>query len=207
MCRCWRLRAIASIGLRQFEEGLADANQAIRLDPNSATAYIARGAVYRVTGKLQEALADFDRSISLNPKDGAAFAGRGQTHLALRQFDKALVDFDQALVLNRKRRRRSRRREGFTLLTQRQQRRRYCRYQDLRLIATRTIRLPNSARGWRCCFPARPIGRWWRSTRWLGRVRIYDILARVLRARVLLAKKDTASAPGRPQHRARQRAE
>jgi tetratricopeptide (TPR) repeat protein len=92
--------AVASIGMKQFDQATADANQALSINPNDAAAYICRGMANRLTGKFQDALADFDRSISLNDKDYMAFSERGQTYMGLNQMDKAVVDFDHSLVLN-----------------------------------------------------------------------------------------------------------
>jgi tetratricopeptide (TPR) repeat protein len=41
-----------------------------------------------------------DRAIALSPKGGAAYTERGQAYVALAQLDRALVDFDQAIALN-----------------------------------------------------------------------------------------------------------
>ena len=94
------LRAIAEIRANQPELAMADVNRAINVDPNNAGAYLARGAIERAEGKSKEALADLDRSIALNARDGGAFTERGQIYMALNQLDKALADYDQAIVLN-----------------------------------------------------------------------------------------------------------
>jgi tetratricopeptide (TPR) repeat protein len=94
------LRAVAEIRASQPELAMADVNRAISLDPNNAVAYLYRGSINKAEGKFKDALADLDRSIALNAKDSAAFAERGRTYMALNQLDKALADYDQAVVLN-----------------------------------------------------------------------------------------------------------
>jgi tetratricopeptide (TPR) repeat protein len=94
------LRGMTAIGLNQPDQAVADVNLAITLDPNNALAYLGRGVIKRGSGKLQDAVADFDRSIAINPKEGPAFSERGQAYMGLGQIDKSLVDFDQAIALN-----------------------------------------------------------------------------------------------------------
>ena len=52
---------------KDFQGAIADYNEAIRLNPNYAEAYIYRGAVYFLLGEPQKAIADFNQAIRLNP--------------------------------------------------------------------------------------------------------------------------------------------
>jgi Flp pilus assembly protein TadD len=57
--------------MMQGERALADANQAVRLDPNNPEAYKLRGAVLGGTGRRDAAIADFRKALALNPADEA----------------------------------------------------------------------------------------------------------------------------------------
>src|SRR5262249_46433521 len=52
-----------------LDRGIADFNEAIRLDPKSADAYYNRGLAYLYGGTLDKALADVGEGSDLNPAD------------------------------------------------------------------------------------------------------------------------------------------
>jgi tetratricopeptide (TPR) repeat protein len=55
---------------------LADYNQYIRFNPNSAEAYYNRATLYDKLGDYQKAIADYDRAIRLNPNFSQAISNR-----------------------------------------------------------------------------------------------------------------------------------
>lgn len=57
-----------------LDEALAQASQAVELNPNNAVSYNER------------AVSDFDKAVKLNPKDPEAYLNRGNTYA---DFDKA----------------------------------------------------------------------------------------------------------------------
>ena len=60
--------------LGQYEEAIADFDQAIRLQPDSTLRfYISRGHARAVLGQYEEAFADFDQAIRLRPDDAHAY--------------------------------------------------------------------------------------------------------------------------------------
>ena len=75
-------------------------SESIRLDPNYARAYNARGVAYKVLKQLDRAIADFDKAISLDPNDAKAYNNRGNAYTNLEQFDRAMADHNQAIRLD-----------------------------------------------------------------------------------------------------------
>jgi Flp pilus assembly protein TadD len=62
-------RAVAYFFKKQPEQALADANEAIRLDPRHLMAYKLRGGVLGGMGRRDEAIADFRKALELDPSD------------------------------------------------------------------------------------------------------------------------------------------
>jgi len=52
----------------QYEEAIAGYNEAIRIDPKYARAYVGRGVAYHRLGKYERAIHDHDQAIQLDPK-------------------------------------------------------------------------------------------------------------------------------------------
>jgi adenylate cyclase len=80
------------VGDSESEIELAD--RAVALNPNSFTAWLARGWVYRNAGQPEEAVRSFERAIQMSPVDPAlyrAFVGMGTALIELRRFDEAIV--------------------------------------------------------------------------------------------------------------------
>ena len=86
----------------EFEQALADYNQAIQLNPKYADAYNNRGNVYYNQGKYDLALADYNQAIQLNPKYADAYNNRGNVYYNQGKYDLALADYNQAIQLNPK---------------------------------------------------------------------------------------------------------
>jgi lipoprotein NlpI len=76
-------------------------NEAIRLDPNYAPAYFARGRLSYMLGNAPAALEDFGKSIKLDANDPVAYFNRGVAYYVIggRNPD-AIADFKKAAELN-----------------------------------------------------------------------------------------------------------
>ena len=107
-------RALAHVGLAvldpdvaaadraiELDLALADADTAIRLDPNLPIAFEARARIHLFRNHLDQALADFSRAIELNPQYPEAYSGRGITYQRLGNSALAVADLDRAVDLDR----------------------------------------------------------------------------------------------------------
>jgi tetratricopeptide (TPR) repeat protein len=95
-----RLQLQRGRGRCHLEEALADYNEAIRLNPGDAQAYVNRGFAKAQMGRLEEAIADFNEAIRLNPGEAASHHSRGMAQAQLGRFDESLADCEEAIRLN-----------------------------------------------------------------------------------------------------------
>ena len=80
-------------------EAIADYNQAIKLKPDYAFAYLDRGFAKRDLQDYTGALADFNRAIELRSDDALAYYNRANIKRALQDYAGAEVDYDRAIEL------------------------------------------------------------------------------------------------------------
>jgi tetratricopeptide (TPR) repeat protein len=93
-------RARAWIRLGKFENAIADATLAIRLDPQSEWyALPVRGEAYMHQADYAHALADLDQAIKLRPDNDEAWATRALVRMGMNQLERAIADADQAVKL------------------------------------------------------------------------------------------------------------
>jgi len=94
--------------LQWFERGFAATDpdeiirfnsEAIRLQPDYASAYYNRGLARYHKGDLEGALADYNQALRLRPDDPATLNNRGLALADKGDFDGALADYNQALGL------------------------------------------------------------------------------------------------------------
>jgi tetratricopeptide (TPR) repeat protein len=82
------------------KEALATMEQAIRLQPNYASAYIARGVFRSEVKDYRGAIADYDQAIRLNPNSSFAYLYRGNARINLKDYRGAIADYDQTVRLS-----------------------------------------------------------------------------------------------------------
>jgi tetratricopeptide (TPR) repeat protein len=92
---CWRKRG-------ELEIALGDFNEAIRLDPTSASAYNSRGVVWFEKDDYDKAIADYNEAIRLDPKHAAAYNNRSNAWHEKGDYDKAIADCNEAIRLDAK---------------------------------------------------------------------------------------------------------
>ncbi len=89
-----------------YEQAIADLNQALKLKPDYAEAYNNRGNVYAQNGNYDQAIADITQALKLKPDSaeaynnrGAAYNGRGFAYNTKDDYDRAITDLTQAIKL------------------------------------------------------------------------------------------------------------
>jgi tetratricopeptide (TPR) repeat protein len=92
-------RALVYCSSGDPERALADAEQAIKLDPGYAEGYNARGCAYQHQGKYDDAIAAFTRAIELEPS-GAYYCNRGNADSLKGERDAAITDWTEAIRLD-----------------------------------------------------------------------------------------------------------
>lgn len=83
----------------EFVEGESACRQALALDREAVSVYIALGNLYRVSGKHAQALEAFNSALSLNPAAVDAYRGRGNTFAAMNQPAQVESDLTMAVDL------------------------------------------------------------------------------------------------------------
>jgi tetratricopeptide (TPR) repeat protein len=114
--RAWKL-AVRATTKEQYEQALADCNQAIERDASLVNSYDTRAYVYAKLGLYQDAiddtnvavaksadkvLTDWNGALSDYPKDAYLYAMRGLVYLELHNQKKAKTDFGKAIELDPK---------------------------------------------------------------------------------------------------------
>jgi tetratricopeptide (TPR) repeat protein len=93
-------RAAVHLAREQDQAALAAAEQALRLDPEQASAYYQRASAYRAIEQPENALLDLNRALELDPRHARAYAGRGLVLHNNGDFEAALDDYERALELD-----------------------------------------------------------------------------------------------------------
>ena len=80
----------------------AELDAAIRLDPENAVAYDARGSAAYNRGEFDKAIADWTEAIRLNPEVADLHDNRGLAYVRNGKYDRAIADFTEAIRLDPK---------------------------------------------------------------------------------------------------------
>jgi tetratricopeptide (TPR) repeat protein len=93
-------RATTHLDRRDADRAIADATEALRLDPKCAAACATRAAAYRMKGDLERALADAGEAIRLDPTHALGYFNRAEVHRLKGQADQAIADAGEAIRLD-----------------------------------------------------------------------------------------------------------
>ncbi len=95
----WINRALAKNGMGRFSEAIADANEAIRLQPESGQGFRARARARAGLGDVEEALADYAQAIQLSPTDVEVYLDRCLAYDAVAQWEDIVNDSSVVIQL------------------------------------------------------------------------------------------------------------
>ena len=84
-------RSWADLSKKLYPQTIADATQAIAINPKNEQNYRRRGTAYDDMGAYAPALADATTAISLKPGDAKAYRLRAAAEVGLRSYDKAIA--------------------------------------------------------------------------------------------------------------------
>jgi tetratricopeptide (TPR) repeat protein len=92
-------RSVAYREKGQVDQAIADAGQAIALDPTNDAAWIDRGIDEYAKHLYGPAIADLTRAIALKPDSATIYNDRGNAYDDEGQHDLAIADYSRAMVL------------------------------------------------------------------------------------------------------------
>ncbi|MFZ0094314.1 MAG: tetratricopeptide repeat protein [Pseudolabrys sp.] len=92
-------RGVEYVVKEDIDHGIADHDQAIKLDPKNSIAFNNRGNAYGAKREFDRAIADYDQAIKLNPKYAAAFYNRGVAKQKKGDLEGSEADIAQAKQL------------------------------------------------------------------------------------------------------------
>jgi serine/threonine protein kinase len=84
---------------KDFKGAISAYNEAIRLKPDYANAYINRGSAKFALGDTQGAIADYNEAIRLKPNDADAYINRGSAKSDLGDTQGGIADYNEAIRL------------------------------------------------------------------------------------------------------------
>ena len=90
---------IPGVGIAHKGASLEKLQEAIRLNPKSAQAYLERGDAYLSDTETEKALADFNKAIELDPRCGKAYIGKYFVLVDDRRKDEALASLKKAMEI------------------------------------------------------------------------------------------------------------
>ncbi len=85
--------------LGNYDEAIADYNDAIALNPQYAEAFLYRGHAYSRKQDYERALLDYNRAVQLDPKYSDTYSHRGNVYSLRKNYAQAIADYTRAIQL------------------------------------------------------------------------------------------------------------
>lgn len=98
-------RAMGDMGAMYYQQGILDKAQTIfeglvEIDPNSAAAHSALGALLTRTERFDEALPHLNRAVELDPAQIAPYVNRAEIFIREGRAEEAVANLKQAIALD-----------------------------------------------------------------------------------------------------------
>jgi tetratricopeptide (TPR) repeat protein len=90
-------RAVAYYKNHSFDRAIAEATQAIQLNPDDVVAYFIRAESYREKGDFDLAIADATEAIDIDPEYVHAYVTRATCYQSKNEFDRAISEATKAI--------------------------------------------------------------------------------------------------------------
>ena len=94
-------RGAASLSLGQTTEALADADQAVEVDPDAPDMLVCRGEIRIGARQFASAIDDLSRAVVMGAETGRAYSVRGRAKFFLGRNQEAAADFARAATIDR----------------------------------------------------------------------------------------------------------
>ena len=93
---------LTEIDLEEGRKGdaLSEAQEAVRLAPDSPDPHVALGRAYFAGAEEEKAAAEYEKALKLNPKEGEAYLALGQIRFFQRRYAQAAENFQQAIQVS-----------------------------------------------------------------------------------------------------------
>jgi len=88
-------RAAALGALGEYDKALADADAALKMDPDAWRTHFQRSIFNQKLGRLEAAVEDLDRALELQPNDASLLRRRAYLVLVAGQFEEAVAAYDR----------------------------------------------------------------------------------------------------------------
>lgn len=83
-----------------LDHAMADADEALRIDPTYPVALNVRGSVFLVKRDYDRAIADYDAAMRFEPTSAALYGNRGKAYASKGELDRAIADLSEATRLS-----------------------------------------------------------------------------------------------------------
>ena len=96
----WSNRGNTRASMDNFDDALADLNEAVRLAPDEVDPYFNRGAILEQKQQYEAAIDDYNKAIELDPDEAIAYHNRGNAYGSLGNWKQAVKDYEKATELD-----------------------------------------------------------------------------------------------------------
>lgn len=96
----YRKRADENSFKGEYDLAVSDYNEALKLNPKDALAYLNRGRAFSGKSNYDSAITDYSKAIELNPKDAAAYFNRADSYEKKGSTQQAISDYQKTVDLD-----------------------------------------------------------------------------------------------------------